>query len=132
MATSGLMTLSPGVFNAYMIMLALAGLVMLVVACLPVPQRTGARVVGTLIGVAFLGYAFYLRFVFDGAGTVWVFWYVFIVPFAYVARVVKAYAARDRARRVAEQYGHAQTPPAPYHQASQQPGQPGAAPPVTD
>lgn len=87
------MHVSDGVFNTYVILLAIAGVVMLVMACLPLPQGKVSRIIGGLLGLGFLGYAIYLKFIFDG-GSFELFYYVFILPFIYIARVAKAYAAR--------------------------------------
>lgn len=112
------MEVSSGVFNTYVALLAIAGVVTLVVACLPLRQGVLARVLGVAFGLGFLGYAFYLEFVFDG-GTFTMFYYVFILPFVYIARVVKAYADRRKRQDALMQqqaaYGMpgAYPPPAP-------------------
>lgn len=115
------MEVSDGVFNTYVILLAIAGVAMLVVACLPFPQGKASRIIGGLLGVGFLGYAIYLEFIFDG-GSFAMFYYVFILPFVYIARVVKAYADRRRQQDAARMQGY---PPVGY-------GQPGSyGPPPT-
>jgi len=90
------MNVSPGAFHAYVAMLALSGVVILVVAFLPLGQQRVARLIGAVLGVAFLGYAYYLQFVFDG-GTFELFYYVFALPFIYTWRVVNHYVQRRRA-----------------------------------
>lgn len=94
------MNVSPGVFHTYVALLALSGIVMLVVALLPINPSRGARIIGAVLGLAFLGYAFYLQFVFDG-GSFELFYYVFAVPFIYIWRVVRMYVDRSRAREAA-------------------------------
>lgn len=126
------MEVSDGVFNTYVILLAIAGVVMLVVACLPLKQGTASRVIGAVLGLGFLGYAIYLEFIFDG-GSFAMFYYVFVVPFIYIGRVVKAYADRRRRQDAQMQaypsVGYGQ--PSPYGQPSRY-GQPGSyGPPPT-
>jgi len=106
--------------NIYAILLMISGIVTLAVACLPLKQGTAARVIGGLIGLGFLGYGIYLKFIFE-SGTVWIFYYVFILPFVYIARVVKAYA--DRRRQQDAQRMQAAYPQQAYGQPGY--GQPG-------
>lgn len=112
------MDVSDGTLNIYSVLLMICGVVMLAVACLPLKQSTASRVIGGLVGLAFLGYGIYLKFIFD-SGTVWIFYYVFVLPFIYIARVVKAYATR-RNQTAFVQPGY---PPAGYQQPGY--GQPG-------
>lgn len=133
------MNVSDGVFNTYVILLAISGVVMLGVACLPVPQGKASRIIGGLLGLGFLGYAIYLKFVFDG-GTFRMFLYVFVLPFIYIARVVKAYASRrnqnagfvqpgyPQANYAKPGYGQGQLPFSSQPSQPGQPGQPGPSP----
>jgi hypothetical protein len=81
--------LSEGQLNGYAAMLLVSGLVMAALAGTGFGQSsTGARVLNGIFGLAFIGYGAYLLLFFD-SGTVWVFWYVFIVPIVLIVQAVR-------------------------------------------
>lgn len=93
------MNSSDTIFVVYTIALIVSGILMVVAAVLPGKTALG-RAFGVLIGLGLLGYGLYLGLIFQG-GSYWMFFYVFVVPFLYIVRAVKAFADR-RDRRDAE------------------------------
>jgi hypothetical protein len=87
---------SAGVFLAYVAALVISGIVLLIVAALPLGIPNGNRIIDAVIGVAMLGYAAYLLF-FLGDGQFTMFFYAFIAPIFAIVQTVKA----RKARRVA-------------------------------
>lgn len=77
-------------FSAYCVALLVAGLIMLVLAGIAVVQRMGtAAIISTTVaGLAGLGYALYLIFLFQG-GTYYMSLYIFILPIVVVAQFVQ-------------------------------------------
>ncbi|GAB0105583.1 hypothetical protein JMUB6875_45620 [Nocardia sp. JMUB6875] len=65
-------------FNWYVGLLALSGVIMLVLAAMR-QQNDWSRALNAIFGVGFLGYAFYLAFLFDG-GSYFIFFQAFILP----------------------------------------------------
>jgi hypothetical protein len=65
-------------FSWYCLFLMFSGIVLLLIAVLK-KQTTPRRVWRAIFGVGFLGYGFYLTFIFAG-GTYFVFFYAFLVP----------------------------------------------------
>ncbi|MFC5007362.1 hypothetical protein ACFPIJ_57325 [Dactylosporangium cerinum] len=61
-------------------------------------QGRGARAVEVLVGIAFLAYAGYLLFVFDGGRVAFVYW-VLLAPVLSVVNVVRS----RRAQRLQEE-----------------------------
>ena len=57
---------SDGTFLTYVAALGLSGAILLVLAVLPLGTPILNRVIDAVIGVAMLGYGFYLFFIFDG------------------------------------------------------------------
>ena len=117
--------MSDGAFLGYILLLTLSGILLLALGAGGFGQSVGARLVDGLFGIVFLGYAFYLFFVFDG-GEVAILFYAFIVPVVAVIQAVKAY----RTRRASATGGHAPFvagPPlpgqAPHPFGQPQPGQ---------
>jgi 4-amino-4-deoxy-L-arabinose transferase-like glycosyltransferase len=86
-------------FLGYIAALAVSGLLLLVTAIAGFRTGTGSRVLSGLFGVGFLGYAIYLFFFFDGTGTVFISYYVFVVPILMIVNVVKS---RKAAKEAAE------------------------------
>lgn len=80
--------LSDGVVNAYIIALAVSGVLMLLVAAIGFGSTGGARVLSALFGLGFLGYAIYLEFFFEG-GVISVFYYAFVAPFLVIITVIR-------------------------------------------
>ncbi|MEV0563684.1 hypothetical protein [Dactylosporangium sp. NPDC050588] len=58
---------------AYVVVLALSGLLMIVLGGVGFRQGGGARAVEVLVGIGFLAYADYLTFVFDGGRVAFVY-----------------------------------------------------------
>lgn len=110
----------PG-FSFYVVLLAASGAVMFVMAALRGSSR-GMRIANTLFGLGFMGYAFYLAFIFDG-GTYFIFFKVFIVPVLLVVNTIRSISARRQA--AAAQAAHVQTQA--YNQAQYQAQQAAAA-----
>ena len=100
-------------FELYPPLLMLSGVLLLVLAVLPW-QATRSRVISGLFGLGFLGYGFYLEFIFTGGHYI-LFYYAFVVPVLMVIQSVKGFRAWQ-ARK-------AQPAPGIY------PGAPVAAPP---
>ena len=100
--------MSDGTFLAYVVALAISGIAMIILAALPIGGSVGRRALNAVLGLAMLGYGFYLFFIFDG-GTVRIFYYVFILPIVMIWRTVQG-AKESRAAREAQQ---AQSLPAP-------------------
>ncbi|MEC3916471.1 hypothetical protein [Nocardia sp. CDC160] len=66
-------------FNWYVGLLALSGVIMLALAAVRQGQSELSRVLNAVFGVGFIGYAFYLAFLFDG-GSYFIFFQAFILP----------------------------------------------------
>jgi hypothetical protein len=76
-------------FLLYVGLLAISGALLIVMGVSGFGrQSVGLRVLDVLFGLGFLGYAFYLFFIFDG-GTYTVFFYAFIVPILLVVRAIR-------------------------------------------
>jgi len=88
---------SDGMFLTYIAALGISGAILLVLAVLPLGTPTLNRVIDAVIGVAMLGYGFYLFFIFDG-GTISIFYYVFIVPILAIIQTFKAAKAARAGR----------------------------------
>ncbi|MGN6605434.1 MAG: hypothetical protein ACTHMS_00290 [Jatrophihabitans sp.] len=105
----------PG-FSWYVVLLAFSGVVMVGLAT----RRTslGLRLVNGIVGAGFVGYAFYLAFLFTG-GTYIIFLKAFILPVLLLLRTLRARTTPRPARAM------------PAHPGAGQPGavQPGAAMP---
>jgi len=81
--------ISDDTFVFYIAALAAAGLVLVALGAINFgAQSPIMRIVNVLIGLGFLGYAFYLFFIFDG-GTVAIFYYAFILPVLLVIQAVR-------------------------------------------
>lgn len=87
---------SDGVFNAYVIALAVSGLLMLLVAAVGLGSTGGARLLSGLFGLGFLGYAIYLEF-FMTTGEFRMFYYAFIAPVLVIINVIRSRKAKTDA-----------------------------------
>ncbi|MQY06416.1 hypothetical protein [Actinomadura macrotermitis] len=83
-------------FSWYVLLLAFAGVVMVVMAALGGGQGAGMRVLNGLFGVGFLGYAFYLAFIFEGGSYV-LFFKAFILPVLLLINFVRTLLGRRSA-----------------------------------
>jgi hypothetical protein len=91
--------MSGGSFDGYMVALTISGLILLVLAIGGFfKESKGARIFSGVVGLAFLGYAFYLFFIFTG-GTVFISYYVFIVP---VILIVNLFRSRKEKQQAAD------------------------------
>ena len=79
---------SDGVFNTYVIALAVSGVLMLLVAAIGFGSTGGARLLSGLFGLGFLGYAIYLEF-FLTTGEFRMFYYAFIAPVLIIVNVIR-------------------------------------------
>lgn len=79
--------MNDGMLLGYIAALAVGGVLLLILAA-AVQQAVGWRVLNALIGLAFLGYAFYLFFIFDG-GEVRIFFYALILPILLIIQAFK-------------------------------------------
>jgi len=85
-------------FYLYVGALALSGFLLLGLALSGFGSSgTADRVINGLIGAAFLGYGFYLFFIFDG-GEVREFYYAFAVPVIVIYRAIKNRSAQRAAQ----------------------------------
>jgi membrane-bound ClpP family serine protease len=83
-------------FNVYTILLMLSGVLLIVVGASVPGQGTWMRILNILVGAAFLGYGFYLQFLFEG-DSYRIFLYAFIGPILLIARTVQARQANRQA-----------------------------------
>jgi hypothetical protein len=82
-------TISDGQLLAYIGLLGVSGLIMLVIGAVGFGLKsTGQRVLNVVLGLAFIGYGLYL--LFGSSESVYVIWYVFVVPILLIINVVKA------------------------------------------
>jgi len=82
---------------------------MVVLAIVKGGQTNGARAFNGVLGAAFLGYAFYLEFIFQG-GHIIVFYYAFILPFLMVIRFFRARGSHPNAAQPRAQQPYAGQP----------------------
>ena len=80
--------------DIYIAFLFLSGILLLVLGIGGFGQKTSARVIDTLFGFAFLGYGYYLAFIFEG-GSYRIFFYAFVVPIFAVIQLLKARKERQ-------------------------------------
>ena len=115
---SAAIELNTTAFNLYTLLLAISGILLLVAAGTGFGGgNAGVRTVNAVFGVLFLGYAIYLQFIFT-SGTVFLSYYVFVVPVLLIVRAV-------RNRNAAEQASAGvQTHTSPSYPNPQQPSQP--------
>jgi hypothetical protein len=103
--------MSDGAFFGYIAMLFISGTMMTVFAVGGFGLRPGSRLGNGLFGPAFLAYAVYLLFFFEG-GEVFLSFWAFLAPVFAVAGFVRT---RRDARRLAEQQQFVSSRP-PIHQ----------------
>ncbi|MFD7578042.1 hypothetical protein [Kitasatospora sp. NPDC059817] len=86
-------------FSWYVVALAISGAAMLVLGAVNPGSglKVGWRILNVLAGLGFLGYAYYLAFVFEG-GRYEIFLKAFILPIALIASSVKAIVERGNAK----------------------------------
>jgi hypothetical protein len=89
------MDVSDSTFYTYVIALAVSGVIQLVIAAVGFGSGRGIRILSGLFGLGFLGYAFYLAFIFD-SGEFRMFYYAFIAPILFIVQIVRARSARSR------------------------------------
>jgi hypothetical protein len=82
-------------FSWYCLLLMGSGIAMLVLSGVRVQAR-GARIANLIFGLGFLGYGFYLTFLFPG-GHYFVFFKAFILPVLLIVNGIRSIAARRRA-----------------------------------
>ncbi|MFC4911414.1 hypothetical protein [Actinomadura gamaensis] len=82
-------------FSWYVVMLAVSGIGTLLATVFVRGTRPRDRVLGGIIALAMVGYAFYLTFIFSG-GTYHIFFYVFILPILFIVQAMKAAVAGRR------------------------------------
>lgn len=131
--------MSDGTFYGYILLLVVSGITLAVLAVRGFGQSTGLRLLDGAFAVGFLGYAFYLLFLFEG-GQVRILFYAFIVPIVAVSKVIKERRAVREARTLpppgpigtgAVPYGPAQPLPAPNPGPAPAPAAAYAAPVLT-
>ena len=83
---------------AYIAALAISGVLLVALGATNfIKQSTGLRVLNVVIGLAFLGYAFYLFFIFDG-GTYRIFIYAFILPVLLIITAIRQSRTQQQQR----------------------------------
>src|SRR5689334_21750636 len=97
------------VFDFYAWMLMISGVLMLLVGSTLPGQTVGYRVLNVVVGLAFFGYGFYLKFLFTG-GEYRIFFYAFLVP---VALIVQTFKARRVLKNARQAPAAGPVPPAP-------------------
>ena len=83
-------------FDAYTLALMVSGALLIIVGAAVSRQSTGTRVLNLLFGVGFLGYGFYLEFLFTG-DSYRVFPYAFLAPIVLIVQTFKARKAAKEA-----------------------------------
>jgi fatty acid desaturase len=76
-------------FNCYVVLLALSGVIMLVLAAQKNGHGSHSRALNAIFGAVFVGYAFYLAFIFGGGSYV-IFFKAFILPVVMVAHFFRS------------------------------------------
>jgi fatty acid desaturase len=107
--------MSDGSFNGYMVALTISGLILLALAIGGFFKASkGSRIFSGVVGLAFLGYAFYLFFIFTG-GAVFVSYYVFIVPVILIVNLFRSRKEKQQQAevQVAAPMGQPPAPPTP-------------------
>jgi hypothetical protein len=83
-------------FNLYIGALVVSGVLLIALGAINfIKQSTGLRVLNVVIGVAFLGYAIYLLFIFSGT-EYRIFIYAFIVPILLIIQAVRQSRAQSQ------------------------------------
>jgi hypothetical protein len=110
--------MSDGAFYGYILLLFVSGILLSVLAARGFGQSVAARVVDGLFSAGFVGYAFYLLFVFGG-GQVRILFYAFIVPVLAVVKVIKAWQAQKAAQALSKYASAGPTQPAGFSPTAQ-------------
>ena len=111
-------------FSTYVLLLLFSGIVMIVMASPTVKRSTmGLRALNALFGVAFLGYGFYLAFLFQG-GSYFILFKAFILPVLLIVQTIKGARARSEQRPVYASSPVPQQATAPAAESVAQPGAP--------
>jgi hypothetical protein len=114
-------------FNMYSLLLAISGILLIVTAATGFGGRSpGARAVNGIIGLAFVGYAIYLQFIFT-SGTVFESYYVFVVPVLLIVQAFRNRAASKQSEAATQRTAATPTtadghPNQPNHYPTPQPG----------
>jgi hypothetical protein len=104
--------LSSGTVNAYAIFLVICGLVLLAVAGTGFgAQSVASRVINVIVGLGFAGYGLYLLVFLKPGGSVWIFYYVFVIPVVLVIQAFRTRAANRQARDAAARQNASPYPP---------------------
>ena len=82
-------------FNWYVGLLAISGIVMLALAALKQGQSTVSRSINGIFGAVYLGYAIYLAFFFDG-GSYLIFFQAFLLPVLMVVNFLRNRTPRTK------------------------------------
>jgi hypothetical protein len=83
-------------FVAYVAALAGSGVLLVVLGAINfIKQSVGMRILNIVIGLAFLGYAFYLFFIFEG-GTYRIFIYAFLLPVLLIVQAIRQSRAQSQ------------------------------------
>jgi len=77
-------------FMTYVIALGVSGALLLLVALLGFGSTVASRVISGLVGLAFAGYAIYLRFFLADDATFNMYYYAFIVPVLVIIQVFRS------------------------------------------
>lgn len=111
-------SVDPG-FSTYVVLLMFSGLAMILMASPMVKHSTaGVRALNALFGLGFLGYGFYLAFLFQGGGYL-IFFKAFILPVLMIFRTIRS-ARASRSDDIPAQGSPAfgqQSPAVPYPSA---------------
>ena len=82
-------------FNWYVALLAISGIIMIALASAKNGQSTASRSFHSILGAVYLGYAAYLAFIFDG-GSYLIFFQAFIVPVVMVVNYFRNRTPRPK------------------------------------
>ncbi len=126
------------VFSWYVVLLCLSGIVMVALAAIKADEQSvGARALGAVAGLGFLGYGIYLGFIFDG-GSYMMFFQAFILPAVLIFNFVRTLLTNHQTQPQPytgapnQQYPAGPTQPQPYvggpTQTQPYQGTPGQAP----
>ncbi|ARF80042.1 hypothetical protein ACIG0C_14140 [Kitasatospora aureofaciens] len=108
-------------FSWYVVLLALSGIIMLVLGVLPLGGlKVGLRTFNVLFALGFLGYAYYLVFVFEGSEYT-IYYKAFILPVAMTVASVKAIVEHSNEKNRPTPPARAYNPNAPYAPGAAQP-----------
>jgi hypothetical protein len=121
-------------FHVYVAFLAISGIALVAIAFIRGGQTNAARVINGVLGAVFLGYAFYLAFIFTG-GHYLLSFYAFVLPVLLIFRFVRTLGNRPPAAQRAGQQPYTGQPfrgdafQGPQSQGERYGGQPYGGPP---